>query len=38
MINNDGKKIRVTKPLDIAAVVSVMPIKTGEKMGFTRGT
>ena len=31
----DGKKIGVTGLLDTGAVVSVMPIKKGERMGFT---
>ena len=36
LLDNDGKKIGVTGLLDTGAVVSVMPIKTWERMGFTR--
>ena len=36
LLDTNGKKIRVTGLLDTAAVVSVMPIKTWERMGFTR--
>ena len=36
LLDLDGKKIGVTGLLDIGAVVSVMPIKTWERMGFTR--
>ena len=35
-IDTNGKKIGVTGLLDTGAVVSVMPIKTWERMGFTR--
>ena len=36
LLDTNGKKIGVTGPLDRGAVVSVMPIKTWERMGFTR--
>ena len=36
VLDTNGKKIRVTGLLDTGAVVSVMPIKTVERMGFTR--
>ena len=36
MLDTNGKKIGVTGLLDTGAVVSVMPIKTWERMGFTR--
>ena len=36
LLNTYGKKIGVTGLLDTGAVVSVMPIKTWEGMGFTR--
>ena len=36
LLDTNGKKIRVTGLLDTGAVVSVMPIKTWERMGFTR--
>ena len=36
LLDDNGKKIRVTGLLGTGAVVSVMPIKTWEKMGFTR--
>ena len=35
-LDTNGKKIGVTGLLDTGAVVSVMPIKTWERMGFTR--
>ena len=36
LLETNGKKIGVTGLLDSGAVVSVMPIKTWERMGFTR--
>ena len=36
MLDTNGKKIGVTGLLDTGAVVSVIPIKTWERMGFTR--
>ena len=36
LLDTNGKKIGVTGPLDTGTVVSVMPIKTWERMGFTR--
>ena len=36
LLDNNGKKIGVTGLLGTGAVVSVMPIKTWERMGFTR--
>ena len=36
LLDTNGKKIVVTGLLDTGAVVSVMPIKTCERMGFTR--
>ena len=36
LLDTNGKKIGVTGHLDIGAVVSVIPIKTWERMGFTR--
>ena len=36
LLDTNGTKIGVTGPRDIGAVVSVMPIKTWERMGFTR--
>ena len=36
LLDINGKKIGVTGLLDTGAVVSVMPIKTCERMGFTR--
>ena len=36
LLDTNGKKIGVTGLLDTGAVVSVMPIKTGKIMGFTR--
>ena len=36
MLDTNGTKIGVTGLLDTGAVVSVMPIKTWERMGFTR--
>ena len=36
LLDTNGKKTRVTRLLDTVAVVSVMPIKTWERMGFTR--
>ena len=36
LLDTKGKKIGVTGLLDTGAVVSVMPIKTWERMGFTR--
>ena len=36
LLDTSGKKIGVTGLLDTGAVVSVMPIKTWERMGFTR--
>ena len=36
LLDTNGKKIGVTWLLDTGAVVSVMPIKTWERMGFTR--
>ena len=36
LLDTNGKKIGVTGSLDTGAVVSVMPIKTWERMGFTR--
>ena len=37
LLDINWKKIGVTGLLDTGAVVSVMPIKTWERMGFTRG-
>ena len=36
LLDTNGTKIGVTGLLDTGAVVSVMPIKTWERMGFTR--
>ena len=36
LLDTDGKKIEVTGLLDTGAVVIVMPIKTWQRMGFTR--
>ena len=36
LLDTNGKKIGVTGLLDTGAVVSVMPVKTWERMGFTR--
>ena len=36
LLDTNGKKIGVTGLLDTGAVVSVMPIKTWERRGFTR--
>ena len=36
LLDFNGKKIGVTGLLDTGAVISVMPIKTWENMGFTR--
>ena len=36
LLDTNGKKIGVTGLLDTGAVVSVMPIKTWERKGFTR--
>ena len=36
LLDTNGKKIGVTGLLDTGEVVSVMPIKTWERMGFTR--
>ena len=36
LLDTNGKKIGVTGLLDTRAVVSVMPIKTWKRMGFTR--
>ena len=36
LLDTNGKKIGVTGLLDTGAVVSVMPIKTWKRMGFTR--
>ena len=36
LLDTKGKKIRVTGLLDTGALVSVMPIKTWERMSFTR--
>ena len=36
LLATNGKKVGVTGLLDTGAVVSVMPIKTWERMGFTR--
>ena len=36
LLDTNGKKIGTTGLLDTGAVVSVMPIKTWERMGFTR--
>ena len=36
LLDTNGNKIGVTGLLDTGAVVSVMPIKTWERMGFTR--
>ena len=36
LLDTNGKKIGVTGLLDTGVVVSVMPIKTWERMGFTR--
>ena len=36
LLDTNGKKIEVTGLLDTGAVVSVISIKTWEKMGFTR--
>ena len=35
-LNKDGKKVGVTGLLNTGAVVSVMPIKAWERIGFTR--
>ena len=37
LLDTNGKKIGVTGFLDTGAVVSLMPIKTWERMGFTSG-
>ena len=36
LLDTNGKKIGVTRLLDTGAVVSLMPIKTWERMAFTR--
>ena len=36
LLDTNGKKIEVTGLLDTGAVVSVISMKTWEKMGFTR--
>ena len=36
LLDTNGKKIGVTGLLDTGAVVSVMPMKTWERMSFTR--
>ena len=36
LLDTNGKKIGVTGLLDTGAVVSMMPIRTRERMGFTR--
>ena len=36
LLDTNGKEIGVTGLLDTGAVLSVMPIKTWERMGFTR--
>ena len=36
LLDTNGKKIGVTGLLDTGTVVSVMPVKTWERMGFTR--
>ena len=36
LLDNNGTKLGVTGVLDTGAVVNVMPIKTLERMGFTR--
>ena len=36
LLDTNGKTIRVSGLLDTGAIVSVMPIKTCERMGFTR--
>ena len=36
LLDTNGKKVGVTGLLDTGAVVSVMPIKIWERMGFTR--
>ena len=36
LLDTNGKKIGVTGLLETGALVSVMPIKTWERMGFTR--
>ena len=36
LLDTNGKKVGVTGLLDTGAVVNVMPIKTWERMGFTR--
>ena len=36
LLDTDGRKIELTGLLDTGAVVIVMPIKTWQKMGFTR--
>ena len=36
LLDTNGKKTGVTGLLDTGAVVSIMPIKTWERMGFTR--
>ena len=36
LLDTNGKKIGVTGLLDTGAVVSLMSIKTWERMGFTR--
>ena len=35
LLDTDGKRIQVTGLLDTGTVVSVMPIKTWQRMGFT---
>ena len=37
LLDTNGKKIGVTGLLDTGALVSLMPIKTWERIGFTRG-
>ena len=36
LLDTDGKKIQVRGILDTGAVVSVIPTKTWQRMGFTR--
>ena len=36
LLDTNGKKIGVTGLLDTGSIVSLMPIKTWERMGFTR--
>ena len=36
LVDTDGRKIELTGLLDTGAVVIVMPIKTWQRMGFTR--